>query len=81
MKQAKRRLGGGSFLGSQIGVSDSPREEAALANALEPLLLAPQRARSMGEAGRAIVRERFNVETMAAQMAGICAGAARKFAS
>ncbi|HEY3853338.1 MAG TPA: glycosyltransferase family 4 protein [Verrucomicrobiae bacterium] len=63
------------------GVLYSPREEAALADALEPLLLAPERARSMGEAGRAVVREHFNVETMAVQMAQICSEAARKFAS
>ncbi|HEX3988698.1 MAG TPA: glycosyltransferase family 4 protein, partial [Verrucomicrobiae bacterium] len=63
------------------GILYAPRDEAALADALEPLLRAPQRAQAMGQAGRASVIERFNVQTMATQMAKICAEAARNFVS
>jgi glycosyltransferase involved in cell wall biosynthesis len=63
------------------GVLYAPQDEAALADALASLLLAPQRAQALGRAGRAAVFEQFNVETMARQMAQICSQAARNFAS
>jgi len=37
---------------------------AALADAVEELLLNPARARALGEAGRAVVRDHFNVDRM-----------------
>jgi glycosyltransferase involved in cell wall biosynthesis len=51
----------------------------ALAGALETLLLDPARARALGESGRKAVAEKFNVETMARQVAGLCAEAIRSF--
>jgi glycosyltransferase involved in cell wall biosynthesis len=63
------------------GLLYAPRDEAALADALASLLLAPKQAQAMGRVGRAAVFEQFNVETMARQMAEICARAARNFAS
>jgi glycosyltransferase involved in cell wall biosynthesis len=49
----------------------------ALAEALASLLIDPARARTLGEAGRKAVLAQFNMETMAAQMAEICAEAMR----
>jgi glycosyltransferase involved in cell wall biosynthesis len=51
----------------------------ALAGAIETLLLDPARARALGESGRKAVAEKFNVETMARQVAGLCAEAIRSF--
>jgi glycosyltransferase involved in cell wall biosynthesis len=47
------------------GVICEPGNPAALADALEPLLLDPERARALGEAGRKSVREKFSAEQMA----------------
>jgi glycosyltransferase involved in cell wall biosynthesis len=47
-------------------------DEAALADAIESLLLDPARAGSLGEAGQKAVREKFGIETMARQMAELC---------
>jgi glycosyltransferase involved in cell wall biosynthesis len=63
------------------GVLYTPRDEAALADAVASLILAPQTAQAMGRTGRAAVFEHYNAETMARQMARICGEAARKFAS
>ena len=47
------------------GLICEPGNPAALADALEPLLADPERARGLGEAGRKSVRERFSEEQMA----------------
>ena len=49
------------------GVIAEPNARA-LADAVEELLLKPERARALGEAGRKAVRERFNVERMAREV-------------
>lgn len=49
------------------GTLYEPGNAAALADAIEPLLLDAVSARALGEAGRKAVREKFNVETMAAE--------------
>jgi glycosyltransferase involved in cell wall biosynthesis len=41
-----------------------PRDPEALASAVVRLLEDPEKARSMGESGRRIVREKFSVEAM-----------------
>jgi glycosyltransferase involved in cell wall biosynthesis len=53
----------------------------ALADAIESLLLDPARARALGESGRKAVAEKFSVETMALQVAGLCAEAVRSFSN
>jgi glycosyltransferase involved in cell wall biosynthesis len=53
----------------------------ALAGAIESLLLDPARARALGESGRRAVAEKFSVETMALQVAGLCAVAIRSFSN
>jgi glycosyltransferase involved in cell wall biosynthesis len=63
------------------GVLYPPEGEAALADALASLLLAPKTAKAMGRTGRAVVFAQYNVETMARQMAELCSQAARNFAS
>ncbi len=65
--------GGGVLYGAQ--------DEEALAEALGSLLLDRHRAQAMGQAGRAVVLEQFNAQTMARQMAQLCGDAARNFAS
>jgi glycosyltransferase involved in cell wall biosynthesis len=57
------------------------RNEEALTDALETMLRAPEQARAMGAAGRAAVRQRFTVETMAIEFARLCRETARNFAS
>jgi glycosyltransferase involved in cell wall biosynthesis len=47
------------------GVLYEPADAAALADAIEPLLLDAARARALGEAGRKAVGEKFNVNAMA----------------
>ncbi|HEX3718189.1 MAG TPA: glycosyltransferase family 4 protein [Verrucomicrobiae bacterium] len=54
------------------GVLYAAEDETGLADTLEKLLLAPERAREMGRAGRAIVVEKYGAETMAREMARIC---------
>jgi glycosyltransferase involved in cell wall biosynthesis len=46
------------------GVLVPPADPAALAQAVIALLKDPERARRMGEAGRALVRERFSIDAM-----------------
>lgn len=53
--------------------------EAALADAIEGLLRAPEQARAMGEAGRLAVLQRYSVETMAGKFAETCRDAVRNF--
>jgi glycosyltransferase involved in cell wall biosynthesis len=63
------------------GLICAPGDEAALADAIETLLLDPPRARSLGEAGRMAVRQHFGIETMARQMAELCHDAMRRASS
>lgn len=51
------------------GVVCEPGSPKALADALEPLLLDPDKARALGAAGRKSVRETFNAEQMARETA------------
>jgi glycosyltransferase involved in cell wall biosynthesis len=46
------------------GVICEPNDPAALAEAIESLLLEPERARALGEAGRRAVAERYSVDRM-----------------
>jgi glycosyltransferase involved in cell wall biosynthesis len=50
------------------GVVCAAGESQALADALEDLLLNPERARALGEAGRRVVFEKFSAEAMAGRM-------------
>lgn len=50
---------------SRGGVLCEPGDPNDLADAIEPLLLDPQKARALGEAGRKSVHEKFNAEQMA----------------
>ncbi len=59
------------------GLLCAPGDEAALADAIESLLLDPARARSLGQAGQKAVREQFGIETMARQMAELCRSVAK----
>ena len=52
------------------GALCEPGDPKALADALEPLLLDPLKARALGAAGRQSVREKFNSEQMALEVAG-----------
>jgi glycosyltransferase involved in cell wall biosynthesis len=63
------------------GLLCAPGDEPALADAIESLLLDPARAQSMGHAGQKAVREKFDIETMARQMAELCREARRNFPS
>lgn len=63
------------------GLLCAPGDVIALADAIESLLLDPGRARSLGEAGRKAVADKFNVQTMAAEFAALCAGAAAAFST
>lgn len=47
------------------GVLCEPNDSKSLANGLEELLLNPDRARALGEAGRKAVTQRFTAEAMA----------------
>jgi glycosyltransferase involved in cell wall biosynthesis len=61
------------------GVLCQPNDDAALAEALAALLLAPERAESLGHAGRDAVHKHFGVETFAEKMAEFCREAVREF--
>jgi glycosyltransferase involved in cell wall biosynthesis len=50
------------------GVLCKPEDPESLAQALEPLLLAPEQARALGECGRQAVFEKFSARRMAAGM-------------
>lgn len=62
------------------GVLCDPGDPQALADAIEGLLLDPERARALGEAGAAAVREQFSAEAMARRTVQVFAavGAARE---
>jgi glycosyltransferase involved in cell wall biosynthesis len=53
---------------TQAGVLCEPGDPAALADAIESLLLQPARLRSMGQAGRKAAVEQYGIERMAAGM-------------
>jgi glycosyltransferase involved in cell wall biosynthesis len=55
------------------------RDEEAFVDKLEALLLAPEQAQALGQAGRRAVHEQFKVETMAGEFARLCEEAARNF--
>lgn len=59
------------------GVLFEPNNAAALASAMEPLLLDPDYARQLGEQGREAVFEKFNVEQTAQEMVRIYEGITR----
>jgi len=63
------------------GLLCDAQDPDALAGAIESLLLDPARARALGESGRKAVAEKFSVETMARQVAGLCEGAIRSFSN
>ena len=52
------------------GLLCEPNDPQSLAETIETLLLAPDRARQMGEAGRIAVAERYSAEAMARAVAG-----------
>jgi glycosyltransferase involved in cell wall biosynthesis len=56
------------------GVLCEPGDPRALADAIEPLLLNPERARTLGEAGRRAVFEKFSAEAMAGETLRAFAG-------
>lgn len=56
------------------GVLCEPGSPQALADAIEELLLHPDRARALGEQARRAVRERFSVEAMADEVVRAYAG-------
>jgi glycosyltransferase involved in cell wall biosynthesis len=53
------------------GVLCDPDDPTALATALESVLLDPQRARALGEAGRATIRREFTTDSMARGVASL----------
>lgn len=53
-----------AVMDGETGILVPPGDPAALASALSSLLSGPERARAMGRAGRALVRERFSVDRM-----------------
>lgn len=59
---------------TNAGVLYDPNDVASLTNALEILLLRGDDARAMGQNGRKAVRDYFNVERMARQMAAMYEG-------
>jgi glycosyltransferase involved in cell wall biosynthesis len=63
------------------GVLCKPDDPEALADSLATLLSAPERARALGQAGQATVRERFTVDVMAQAVAAVCQEAVRNFPS
>jgi len=52
----------------QSGLLVPPKDSAALAVAINEMLVAPERAREMGRLGRRIVRDGFSAQTMVRQM-------------
>ncbi len=63
------------------GVLCEPNNAAALAAAMEPLLLKPDYARELGKRGRDAVFEKFNIEQTAEEMVRIYGEITRQFAS
>lgn len=60
------------------GIICEPDDAESLANGLEPLLLDPEKARTLGAAGRARVLERFSVERMATDVLAVYEAVARE---
>jgi len=56
------------------GVLCAPGQPQSLADAIESLLLDPERARALGRAGQQAVRENFSAETMAANTVKVVTG-------
>jgi len=63
------------------GVLCEPNNAAALAAAMEPLLLEPDYARELGKQGREAVFEKFNIEQTAEEMVRIYGKITQQFAS
>jgi len=63
------------------GVLCEPNNAAALAVAMEPLLLEPDYARQLGKRGRDAVFEKFNIEQTAEEMVRIYGEITQQFAS
>ena len=63
------------------GVLCEPNNAAALASAMEPLLLEPDYARQLGKQGREAVFEKFNIEQTAEEMVRIYGKIAQQYAS
>ncbi len=63
------------------GVLCEPNNAAALAAAMEPLLLKPDYARQLGKQGRDAVFEKFNIEQTAEEMVRIYGEITQQFAS
>jgi glycosyltransferase involved in cell wall biosynthesis len=61
------------------GVLCEPNNAAALAKAMEPLLLDPNYARQLGKQGREVVFEKFNIEQTGEEMVRIYEGVAQQF--
>jgi glycosyltransferase involved in cell wall biosynthesis len=55
------------------GVLYDPMKPNGLADAIESLALNPNKTRELGQAGKRVVFERFNVNSMAREFADICA--------
>jgi len=63
------------------GVLFPPKDSEACADAIEKLLLDPSAAHGMAQAGHRVVRERFNVEVMAREVAALCREAVASFSN
>ena len=63
------------------GVLCEPNNAAALADAMEPLLLKPDYARELGKQGRDAVFEKFNIEQTAEEMVRIYGKITQQYAS
>ncbi|MEA3224745.1 MAG: glycosyltransferase family 4 protein, partial [Planctomycetota bacterium] len=62
------------------GALCEPNNSTALADAIETLLLDPDRARELGKRGRAAILEKFDIDQTAAEMVRTYGEIARKFA-
>jgi glycosyltransferase involved in cell wall biosynthesis len=54
------------------GILYDPKNPRGLADALEELLLKPERCRALGEAGKSAAAQKFSSEAMAGEMARAC---------
>jgi len=60
------------------GVLCDANDPDSLADALEELLLNPERARTLGGNGRRGARAHYGIETMAARIADLCGGLVKR---